>query len=543
MISIRNLFIVLLLLCGSHLLAVSAQAREVYYLLDNSGSMYDGYPAPRAGAPYYYRQPAFQEFLRQLVAKTARPEDRVSIITFNRVTNRVLPPTQASAIAWETLYAPVGKLDVVGAQSPDDIKFTRMPNALSDLLTSLASNHAVIWILTDNVTDQGGSQEALDTREFYTLLAKDPRIQMIYAYPMLRAPINTKSMLMLYGIVVGPAQPFDLTELKQWEEQYLGTPALVEFMAENPFQMKPLDRNTLELSLKDQLKLDEVDENSPLTGSVDLVLSSRFNYHTISSAGVQLQAEDLKPERASISAISGDQFSFSPTQPYLVKDLQPKSSTTFHITFRTPRVEVSPSRNRFATLWADIFDESFVMQGALRARVNGVQLRLELPPAMQKVFGASDIPEIFRPQLVDMDELRIEFKPAVYNSGGRLLLFLCLSALLAAGLIAFGVWFFLPQNYYLSFDDNFEFYRRYSLRRKGEARVKSESGEVLGRLCRGWSNDWRFLPNRNEFKRVSDSYSNVALARAEANDDDIAYRLFVRTKRPTPRALNEDVRI
>jgi hypothetical protein len=135
-----------------------------------------------------------------------------------------------------------------------------------------------------------------------------------------------------------------------------------------------------------------------------------------------------------------------------------------------------------------------------------------------------------------MAELPIEFTAVVRNDGGRLLLFILLTALLLVGLIAFLIWFFLPQQYYLSFDDSFEYYRRYSLRRKGEVRVKSESGEFLGQLCRGWGTDWKFIPNRNEFKRVADAYSNVALARSEASDEDVAYRLFIRTQRPTPRS-------
>src|SRR5262249_24610213 len=156
-------------------------------------------------------------------------------------------------------------------------------------------------------------------------------------------------------------------------------------------------------------------------------------------------------------------------------------------------------------------------------------------PNMQRVFGANEIPEIFRPDVVAMDELKIEFTPTVRNSGGRLLFFFFISGVLAAGVILFFVLFFLAENYYLSFDDTFEYYRRYSLRRKGEARIKADSGEVLGRLCRNWGADWRFIPNRNDFKRVSDVYSNVALARSEADDRDIAYRLFIRTKRPVPK--------
>jgi hypothetical protein len=524
--------------------AAPARATEVYYLLDNSGSMYDGYPAPKSGpGAYYYRRPEFQNFLRQLVSKTSKPEDQVSIITFNRVTNEVLRLTPAGSVPWDNLFAPRGKLDVVGAQSQDDIKFTRMPDALRELLDRLAGRQAVVWLLTDNIADRGNSQEALDTSEFYTLLANNPRIQMVYAYPMLRPPINNTSTLMLYGIVTGTTIPFTVDELQEWDEDYLGAPPIVELMAQDPFQMKPLSRNTVELSLKDQLKLDAVDENSPLTGSVDLELSSRFNYYTITSATVELRAEDLKPERGSISQIHGDQFSFSPEQPYVVKNIQPKSSATFNVTFRTPQVSVSPSRNKFATLFADIFDETFTMHGALNARVKDVQLRLELPPAMQKVFGANEIPKIFRPEVVNMDDLQMEIKPTVRNSGGRLLLFLLVSALLAVGLIAFAIWFFMPQNYYLSFDDSFEYYRRYSLRRKGEARVKSESGEVLGQLCRNWGTDWRFIPNRSEFKRVSDTYSNIALARSEADDSDIAYRLFIRTKRPSPKSMSEESRL
>src|SRR5438477_12048478 len=51
------------------ILTAPAQAAEVYYLFDNSGSMYDGYPAPKSGPnAYYYRRPEFQDFLRQLVS-------------------------------------------------------------------------------------------------------------------------------------------------------------------------------------------------------------------------------------------------------------------------------------------------------------------------------------------------------------------------------------------------------------------------------------------------------------------------------------------
>lgn len=530
--------IFLLLLFVMFCWARPAGATEVYYLFDNSASMYDGYPAKRGTTEYYYRRPEFQEFVRRLVAATAQPDDQVSIITFNRVTNTVLPPTAANAISWESILAPRGQLDVIGAQSKEDIRFTRMPDALRELLAKLNGRNAVIWLLTDNIADRGASQEAADTREFYTLLATEPRVQMVYAYPLRRAPINTASMLMIYGITVGGSEPFTVQQLQQWESGYLSVPPLLELMAEQPFKMKPLGRNTLELALKETLKLDAVDESSPLTGTVDLLLRSRFNYHTVTSATVELVAEDLNPERESISKIAGNQFQFSPPQPYVVKEIQPRQSVAFTVTFQTPRVDVSPLRNRFATLMDDIFDENFTMHGIMRARVSDVRLRLDLPPEMKGVFGAEDIPEIFRPQTVNMDELKMEIAPTVRNSGGRLLLFLLLCTLLGAGLIIFCIWFFMPQNYYLSYDDSFEFYKRYSLRRKGEVRIKSDSGEVLGRLCRGWSDQWRFVPNRQEFKRVADSYSQIALARAEASDDDIAYRLFIRTKRPAAKGIN-----
>lgn len=517
------------------------RGEEVYYLLDNSGSMYDGYPAPKAGAgSYYYRRPEFQSFLKRVVEATARPEDTVSIVTFNRVTNVVQPPIKAAQLRWEALLPPAGKLDVVGVNSPDDIKFTRMPDAVRELLARLGGRKAVLWLLTDNIADQGASQEATDTREFYSLLAKDPRVQMVYAYPIQREPVNRLSTLMLYGIVLGTERPFPLEELKQWEEGYLSAKRVREFMGGVPFQMKPLERNTMELKLKEELKLDAVDEDSPLSGTVDIAVSSKFNYHVITSATIELIATDLEPERASISRVSGSDFSFSPEQPYTLKNIRPRSEASLNVTFTTPRVTVSPSRNGFSTLFADIFDEEFRMQGALKARVKSVQLRLELPEGMKRVFGAGDIPQIFRPEIVDMDELHMEMTPRVKNSGGRLLLFLLLGTLLVAGLIASGVWLLLPQSYYLSFDESFEFYKIYSLRRKGEAVIRSQSGEVLGRLCRDWGTGWKFLPNRNEFKRVSDIYSNVALARLDADERDIAYKLYIRTKRPASKATMEE---
>jgi hypothetical protein len=512
----------------------------VYYLLDNSASMYDGYPAPKSGPEaYYYRRPEFQQFLQDLVNQTAKPADKVSLITFNRVTNTVLPLTAATAIPWDKLFAPSGKLDVVGATSPEDVKLTRMPEALRELLQKIQGT-AVIWLMTDNIVDQGGSQEAADTREFYQLLAGDPRIQIIYAYPILRPPINNQSMLMIYGLVIGGPQPFSLAELQQWDQNYLTAPTTVKFIGGETMQLKPLDRNTIQLSLKEKLQLAAIDESAPLQGKVQLVLSSRFRQQIITGATVNLQAEALTPNRSSISTIEGKDFKFSPAPPYaLPHQVQPLDAVTFDITFTTPRVEVSPRRNGFKTLWADIFDETFTMQGRLRANVRDVKLQLKAPPSMQRVFGANQIPRVFRPQKVDMAELPIEFTAVVRNDGGRLLLFILLSTLLLVALIAFLIWFFLPQQYYLSFDDSFEYYRRYSLRRKGEVRVKSESGEFLGRLCRGWGTDWKFMPNRNEFKRVADAYSNVALARSEASDEDVAYRLFIRTQRPTSRATTD----
>jgi hypothetical protein len=499
--------------------------------------MYDGYPAAKSGPDaYYYRRAEFQQFLRELVAQTTQPSDKVSLITFNRVTNTLLPPTNATAVPWEKLFPPQGKLDVVGATSPDDVKLTRMPEALRELLGKITGK-AVIWLMTDNVVDQGGSQEAADTREFYELLARDPRIQIVYAYPILRPPINSRSMLMIYGLVIGGSQPFSLAELQQWDQAYLTAPATTKFIGGESMQLKPLDRNTIQLSLKEKLQLAAIDESAPLQGKVELLLSSRFRQQIITAATLDLQAEALTPNRSSISTIEGKDFKFSPAPPYPLPDkVQPLASATFDITFTTPRVEVSPRRNGFKTLWADIFDETFTMQGKLRANIRDVKLQLKVPPSMQRVFGANEIPSVFRPQKLDMAELPIEFTAVVRNDGGRLLLFILLTALLLVGLIAFLIWFFLPQQYYLSFDDSFEYYRRYSLRRKGEVRVKSESGEFLGQLCRGWGTDWKFIPNRNEFKRVADAYSNVALARSEASDEDVAYRLFIRTQRPTPRS-------
>lgn len=532
--------LLLLLLIGIAFLK-PVRGEEVYYLLDNSGSMYDGYPAPKSGAgSYYYRRPEFQAFLKQVVAVTARPEDSVSIVTFNRVTNVVQPPIKASQLRWEALLPPTGKLDVVGVNSADDIKFTRMPDAVRELLARLGGRKAVLWMLTDNIVDQGASQEAADTREFYSLLAKDPRVQMVYAYPMQREPINRISTLMLYGIVLGSQQPFNLEELKRWEEEYISAERVREFMGGAPFQMKPLERNTVELRLKEELKLDAVDEDSPLSGTVEINIVSKFNYHVITSATIELIATDLEPERASISRVSGSEFSFSPEQPYTVKNIRPRSEASLNVTFTTPRVTVNPSRNGFSTLFADIFDEEFRMQGSLKARVKDVQLRLELPENMRRVFGAGDIPQIFRPEIVDMDELQMEMAPKVKNSGGRLLLFLLLGTLLVSGMIALGVWLLLPQSYYLSFDEGFEFYKVYNLRRKGEAVIKSDSGEVLGRLCRDWGTGWKFMPNRNDFKRVSDIYSNVALARLDADERDISYKIYIRTKRPASKATMEE---
>lgn len=535
--SLKTIFLAILIFLLTHLGAKNANATDVYYLFDNSASMFDGYPSPRGMTKYYYQRPEFQEFIKQYIAATAKPEDQISIITFNRVTNTVLPLTPLSNVAWNGIFPPTGKLDVVGAQSPQDIGFTRMPDAVRQLLNSLNGRKAVVWLLTDNIADTGASNEAADTREFYSLLATDPRVQMVAAYPLLREPINSKSTLMIYGIVLGDKEPFPLAELKEYEQNYIGASSIVTLMGQDAFQMKPLNRNTLELALKEQLKLDAIDEDSPLTGSVDLILKSNFHYHTIAAANMNLRAEDLKPERASISTIAGDKFEFSPAQPYQINNIRAKSDYSFTVKFTTPQVSVSPSRNKFATLFADIFDETFPMHGVLWAKVDSVQLKLEVPPSMQKAFGTQDIPEIFRPEKIDMDELRMEINPTVRNSGGRLLMFLLLGALALTGLIFLLVWFFLPQNYYLSYDDSFEFYKRYSLRRKGEVRIKSDSGDNLGRLCRGWGNDWKFMPNRNEFKRVSDNVigSNVALARAEAEDNDIAYRLFIRTKRPAPR--------
>src|SRR5262249_31543384 len=125
--------------------ALDARAEEVYYLFDNSGSMYDGYPAPKSGpGAYYYRRPEFQDFLRRLISKTSKPHDRISIITFTRVTNVVLQPTQASKATLDALFPPRGKLDIVGSQSPDDIKFTRMPDAVRELIARLDGRKAVL---------------------------------------------------------------------------------------------------------------------------------------------------------------------------------------------------------------------------------------------------------------------------------------------------------------------------------------------------------------------------------------------------------------
>lgn len=470
-----RLIAILLLLLPVH----QARSENIYYLLDNSASMYDGYPQPKSGPQsYYYRRPVFQAFLKELIELTCKPNDTISIITFNRVTNVVQSPIKASQLRIDLLLPPYGKLDVIGATSPEDIKSTRMPDALEQLLAELGGRQALIWLLTDNIADSGASQEAEDTRKFYSLLANNKQIQMVYAYPIKHEGINNLSSLMLYAIVAATEKPLEVEELTRWEEEYISTKQLEKFMQGKPFQMKPLERNTLRLKLRDELRLDAVDENSPLSGTVEIVISSRFNYHVITSAKLELVASDLQPERDSISKISGSDFSFSPQQPYKIKSLKPRSEETFVVTFTTPQVSINPSRNNYSTLFKDIFDEEFSMQGTLTARVKDVQLQLELPDKMKGIFGTADIPEIFRPQAVDMEELHLELKPKVRNTGTRLLLVLLLAGILSTTMISMVVWLVKPRYYYVSFDDSFEFYKLYSLRRNQAATIKSDSGEI-----------------------------------------------------------------
>lgn len=251
-------------------------------LVDYSGSMYGGYardPLPdcerckatatrRKKQPYYFGQPEFQTLLADVV-RAAAPEGNdleLAVLLFNKALFDVVPGRSKKDGGEVRKIARLDKVDLKSGRDPkgelpkvlahpikisghqgdvesvlaaipkNPIKFDRKAAQETHLAAALASareligNDGVIWLVTDNISDEPGigvsEADALRNLAFYNLLKDDPRLQAVFAYPLFDAEQCTfmcGTSLFAYGIHVSNKTRASAKEINRLSGNHLKT--------------------------------------------------------------------------------------------------------------------------------------------------------------------------------------------------------------------------------------------------------------------------------------------------------------------------------
>jgi hypothetical protein len=503
---------------------VGARAMRGVVLLDYSGSMYGGYDRPvttscpnlckaqgtrRNGQPYYYSDPSFQRFLAALVdnATPAGTQIDLRALLFNKQVwtfddGKVKPAPTALTFPWSSTMSS-SSLAAALATIPSDpfaatgknADETHIQPALARAVDAVlqGGDEGIVWLVTDNIADQsGGGVSADDARRnlaFYEYLKREPRLQLVYAYPVHDAEQCTwlcGSSLFVYALQVSSRVRADVSEVDRLSGGHLGdgkpttdgvlwNAALQSLTAGHagsspahlagvPLRLKPMDLNAVSVSFaktpegKTQpLRCKRTAEFGDVVPCVaTLVVKNNLRHERIDSARLAIEGATLlprtreSPQRLSwagavcaggIKAV-GATAGVDDTGQFVLGPILPGAEQTLQVRLLIPAVTVAP------TSPSEIIDvattDALLLQGPLTARIRDVRASLVVSAAdRRRVYGAEALPQIF----TDRSEAEVVARfpvIAVVNNDGKLQALLLVGGLLAL-LIVVGLLVFVLQ--------------------------------------------------------------------------------------------------
>ena len=214
---------------------------------------------------------------------------------------------------------------------------TLTKEALQKVINAIEDD-AIVWLVTDNLTDAGPSEEAQNNKAFYNLLKSDDRIRAVLGYPInLSTPESwlCGRSLFAYGMYVSKSQPKDQTvrlllgegaSEQSAQNGMLWNTKLAEISKKYSCQkdskgkairLKPIYKDVLTVKLNG-LSVDSVSCNKVTMSHNEascvakISISNNLNHQVVEQADILLQNQTLRP-------------SVDNNTPSWISDIKPKS--------------------------------------------------------------------------------------------------------------------------------------------------------------------------------------------------------------------------
>jgi hypothetical protein len=433
---------------------------------------------------------------------------------------------------------------------------TESEAALRAVLDAIG-DEAIIWLITDNIVDRGSGvvseEDARRNLNFYNTLQEDPRVQMIAAYPLHKAdPCSWMcgTSLFAYGLYVSRSQRPESTEFHRLggttpdgggptADGLLWNKALSSVAAEYggkaagsgrgiagvPLRLKPVDTEVLSFDFalhRGQALLCDAraEYGDILRCVVRATVRNTLRHQKVDSAKLRFNNQTLLPRKPDArfrlqwaSAVCASQMhpvawrvdggpGHSGDDPIEIGPLAPLASTVVDVVFELPAVEVDTRH------WKHIpdvaFTERILLDGRITAEIRDIRTSLDVDTAgMEEVYGAPELPSIFRGQ--EMSRIEAVYPAgAVISNNGQLLGLLVLlgggGLVLLLSLVAMRF-----QRLHLTILINGVEHAKIGMPRLSYEAI-AVGGKTRAILVRGWGSDYKLRP-RSGYKLRKDGTS------------------------------------
>ncbi|MEO6694649.1 MAG: hypothetical protein ABIO41_05535, partial [Ignavibacteria bacterium] len=424
------------------------------FLFDNSGSMMTYYENPQSN---------FKLFSKSLIKNSVKPGDMADVMLFTKTDLKrgiVSPKVIFEGSGSELNTDAVMNSFVLMSGKDNKTGTTDLIEALDKGIAAIGGNTGIIWLVTDNINDNSGSNDSSfqNTLQFYSKLRNDDNIKKILLYPIpenIMGATDTVKGYVAYGIV------YSKSNLTQQQIEQYDTVLRGVGIKQKAITLKPLDIGTIILKpgvtqsriVEGKLFYDgsslrgfgfEEGEKVKETFN-DLTLKSNLYPYIIKSAKLNVGLEKFTSSDYSVKSLGTQTIS-----PSTVSNVSPEGEVTgFSVIFNLPEITPNFSFNT-------IFKEDFTIGGDLVLEVSDVDILLDQAYVnnFKELFALQSVPEIFQPVLKDKKILtKIPLEIKMKYGPWRLFVLIGMIALLLA-MIVFFIYLLLKKKCFTLILDN-----------------------------------------------------------------------------------------
>ncbi len=354
-----------------------------------------------------------------------------------------------------------------------DARETRLDHvlpALRVLFESYEARDGVAWVVTDNIIETGDGREPELNRRFYRILESDPRWQVVYAWPLHRAPAGGDAWLcdqtlMVYGLYYSSRERLDERTYQQLTGPQnpgarLGTSAhqaIFETFADpqspspgEPFKLKPAYMDVVRLAFASEVRCPPARVGQPRQCRADLEIENLLPHRTVESLRLvlhnsrtdaygQLPGQQVRRLHTAVPLCAGSVRA----EKLLEEPLAPGERRTLPIVLDVG--PVTTERHTLADYWENAQHEYFAMFGAMHVDIYDLETAMVIEDAqLGSVYGVEAMPAIFRNPSTDELATSICLQMGVHNPTQTASLLLLLLLLLAVLLFLAITWWLRP---------------------------------------------------------------------------------------------------